>query len=140
MSDLFAPQLIATIHVGGDPQHMALAPDGRYVYVIGDSAEVSVIDTETNAVVRTISIDTPPWNLAVTPDGRYVYVTHRALDKVSVIDTTTGVVVATVPVGGTIPPVAYSEGRGVAIAPNGRLVYVTHPDLGTAVIDTTTNA
>src|SRR5438045_8576841 len=60
---------------------------------------VSVIDTDTNAVIATIPVGPAPFLMAATPDGTRVYVTNRGGNTVSVIDTATNTVVSTIIVG-----------------------------------------
>jgi YVTN family beta-propeller protein len=141
--------VIATISVGGDPEGVAVTPngpcrprywrsrrcrkgDGRKVYVANTiSNTVSVIDTTTNAVIATIPVGISPQGVTVTPDGSKVYVTNST-GTVSVINTTTNAVVSAIPVG--------SFPFGVAVTPDGRKVYVANDfDNTVSVIDTATN-
>src|SRR5262249_17427486 len=96
-------------------------------------ATVSVIDTETRAVVATVAVGHRPTGVAATPDGRFAYVTSVVSRSVSVIDTATRTVTATVPVDDGPP--------GVAAAPDGRHAYLTSAWLpGTVTeLDTATN-
>jgi YVTN family beta-propeller protein len=67
------------------PLGVAVAPDGRYVYVTNNGANtMSVIDTSTNAVVTAIPVGISPAGVAVT--ARNVYVAKQDLNDVSVID------------------------------------------------------
>jgi YVTN family beta-propeller protein len=127
------PSVTATIPVGTDPRGVAVAPDGRHVYVTNvGSKNMSVIDATSNSVTATIPAGYYPQEVAVAPDGRHVYVTKDYSD-VSVIDTVSNSVTATIPVG--------SQALGVAVAPDGRHAYVTKNYSDTvSVIDTTSNS
>ena len=89
--------VVTSISVGGDPDGVAVAPDGRHVYVSNQiSNTVSVIDTTTNAVLTTIVVGNLPADVAVAPDGRHVYVANEYSNTVSVIDSATNAVVTTI--------------------------------------------
>ncbi|MFM8350653.1 MAG: fibronectin type III domain-containing protein, partial [Actinomycetales bacterium] len=64
-----------------------------------ESDSVSVIDTNTNTVLRTIKVGTEPWGSAYDADHYRLYVSNNDSDSVSVIDTASNVVVATMPTG-----------------------------------------
>jgi len=106
------PSVVATIPVGSSSGGVAVAPDGKRVYVANfDGSLVWVIDTATNMVVAIVPVGNAPLGVAVNPDGKHVYVGNSG--DLSVIDTATNMVAATVPVGGT----------GVAVAPDGKHAY-----------------
>jgi YVTN family beta-propeller protein len=77
--------LVATIQLSNGTSGVAVAPDGRYIYVvIVFSNAVAVIDTTTNNVVTTIRVGPSP--VAVAATARNVYVVNRDSNRVSVID------------------------------------------------------
>ena len=91
-----APQ--TTITVGTSPVAVAVTGvSGSRAYVANyyDNT-VSVIDTNTNTVIKTISVGASPYNLAASPDGTRVYVANQNANTVSVIDTNTNTVVDTI--------------------------------------------
>jgi YVTN family beta-propeller protein len=104
------------IPVGRGPAGVAVAPNGRKVYVTNAvDNTVSVIDTETDTVVGSpIPVGNLPTAVAVTPNGRKVYVENFLDNTVSVIARTTNTVIATIPVG-TAP-----DGHGLFIQPGPR--------------------
>ena len=64
------------------PQHVAITPNGEYVYVTnGGNDSVSVINTATNTVTTTITGLIHPYGIALTPDGEYAYVTEQDADN-----------------------------------------------------------
>lgn len=79
-----------SITLGATPTGIAMAPNGRHVYVSSKEFPadtvwvVSVIDTTVNEVVTTIPVDTGP-GLVVTA-ARNVYVANTGSNTVSVID------------------------------------------------------
>jgi YVTN family beta-propeller protein len=104
---------------------IAVAPDGKHIYVIGtDFIDnfISVVDTTAKTVTAIISLGTSPTGMVVTPNGKKIYVADG--NSVSVIDSGNNKVVATLPVAG----------NGIAVTPDGTRVYV-----GNSVIDTVTD-
>ena len=64
------PSVVATIPVGSHPIGVAVAPDGKHVYVTNFFSDtVSVIDTGSNTVMATVPVGRVPEAVAVTPDG-----------------------------------------------------------------------
>ena len=146
-----APQ--TTITVGTNPVAVAVTGvNGSRAYVSNYSDNtVSVIDTNTNTVIKTISVGSSPRALAASPDGSRVYVANQNANTVSVIDTNTNVVVDTiaVPVERPRPEIGrFSYVHDVAVSPDGKHVYVTgtagsgftSTDGTVSVINTTTHA
>lgn len=76
------------------PEHVAVHPDGKRVYVTHQfgGGQVSVIDFG-SLTVTAIALANPS-DLSVTPDGSRVYVSHAPDDTVTAIDTATSTVVA----------------------------------------------
>ena len=136
------PSVVATIPVGSSSGGVAVAPDGKHVYVANfEGSLVWVIDAATNMVVAIVPVGNAPLGVAVNPDGKHAYVTNSG--GVSVIDTATNMVAATVSLGAT----------GVAVAPDGKHAYTGFDSVQTicfmfcetfttssvAVVDTATN-
>ena len=128
-----------TISVLGDPEFIAVAPDGAHVYSSG-GARVFVIRTSDNTVTATLTLGFALRSLLVTPDGEYLYVAHVGDDpdppvssvfQVSTADNTT---VDTIFVDGWRP-------YGVAITSDGAYLYVTDSLNGLVrVFDTADNS
>jgi|GEM_PF-1374876 len=133
--------VVDTVVLDDTSQGVAVAPDGKRVYVANwlgsnEAAGGSVLAIDTtitpNSVVDIVTVGYFPQEVAVAPDGKRVYVTNLG-GYVSVIDTTTTPksVVDTVAVG--------DQPYGMAVAPDGKRVYVGNMDHNTvSVIDTTT--
>ncbi|MEO3761347.1 YncE family protein [Mycobacterium sp. B14F4] len=86
------PRLAATISVGPSPTSIVLSADGTMAFVANSNDTVSVIDVESNTVLRSVDIDTrAEWgthSLALSPDGARLYVTDgrdRALRSMSLV-------------------------------------------------------
>lgn len=122
----------APITVGLAPAALAMAPKGKFVYVINyvdgnpGTGTMSVIQTSDNTVVGApITGFSGPFSVAITPNGKYAYVTNFGSNNFDPIGTTVSVVklsahaiVATINLA--IQP------AGIAITPNGRFAYVTN--------------
>ena len=126
----FLPKLVSassSISVGTSPQYSILVGTDLYVNNYG-SNNVSVINTNTNAVTDTITVGTGPSSMILV--GSDVYVTNYDSTDVSVIDTNTNTVTDTITVG-TRPFSATLLGTDL---------YVNNFDTSNvSVIDTNTN-
>ena len=99
------------------PVNLALAPDGKRLYVAcehGDS--LVVVDVQASAVVREVAVGRRPHGVALAPDGTAIYVSNRFSRSLSVIDTSTLKVLREIPVG--------DDPHGVCTSPAGDRVYV----------------
>ena len=110
--------------VGSILQGVAIAPDGKTVYVAGGPAAgtVSVINTVVNTVGTPIPVGSEPIGIAITPDGKFAYVANNGSNTISVISTATNSVVNTIDLALAVPGGQPSD---VAISPDGGFVYVT---------------
>ncbi|WDF79208.1 beta-propeller fold lactonase family protein [Mucilaginibacter sp. KACC 22773] len=103
-----------------------------YVTNFGE-ANITIINTATNAIVKTLGVNSTPLGIAVSPDGKRVYVTNEGINQVTVIDGVTNSVVTSVATG--ITP------WGMCISPDGSRVYVANKGDNTlSVINTATNS
>ncbi len=131
--DTSTDAVVATVVVGANPVHVAIAPNGAAYVTNAGANSVSVINTATNTVVATVPVGAHPVDVAVTPDGTKAYVTNAGANTVSVINTSTNTVIATVTVGPN--PVS------VAFTPDGTKAYVTNAGANSvSVISTAMNA
>lgn len=75
-----APEVVASLDVGGQPWHPSWTPDGRTVWVPNQAANtVTVVDAERWEIVDVIEHPAliEPHGSAVSPDGRTVFVSSR---------------------------------------------------------------
>jgi YVTN family beta-propeller protein len=121
-SDGFVPN-------GGDPNILAVTPDGAKVYVASfGGGSVEDITTSTDAVATTFALPpggvlgpAAPNALALTPNGCQLYVNDYDNNKVDLIDVSTDTLAAsTTAVGQTGDP------TGMAVTPSGAAVYVAN--------------
>src|SRR5215211_3186603 len=65
---------------------ITLSRDGRLLWVVNPGADtVSVIRTDTNAVIATIRVGDEPQSIAVDPNNRYAFTANAAAGTVTVI-------------------------------------------------------
>ncbi len=87
---------VHTIAVGGHPDRLFISPDGRELYAVdeSESANVPVLDLDTQAVTRTLRLNRNPTTIAFSPDGQILYlgtlndglyVVNRANNEVTAI-------------------------------------------------------
>ena len=101
----------------GDPRGLAVAPDGKSLYVTGtESNQLYVVSTATDRVTRTIKVGQMPWQVVVSPDGKTVYVANPDSNSVSVISAASNKVTKTL----TVPGVPDT----LALTPNGQQLWV----------------
>ena len=119
------------------PIDLAIAPDGRTVYLAGckpicTPGFVELLDTATQRFTREIQVDGNPYRIAVAPNGARAYTANLSGPSVSVIDLASNAVVATVRV-----PV---QPTGLAVSPDSRTVWVASQTGGAlTAIDAATN-
>jgi len=105
-----AATTIATIPVADTPLDLAMAPDGRHVYVAHGG--ISVIDTLTNSVVAAMLPGSSSLAVVVSADGRTLYSANSS--GIDVLSTETNALVTTIP---AFQPDAF------ALSPDGSVLY-----------------
>ena len=124
------PTVAGTVPVGGSPNYIQVAPNGKFAYITNPGAgAITVLNTATNRVSGTIKIPQgPPQSVSFSPDSRTAYVsvygTRSSVHLVAFIDTATGTVTSTVPVDNITPGPSTTS-------PDGRYLYV--PNHNTAM-------
>jgi YVTN family beta-propeller protein len=99
---------------------LALAPDGRVLYVAGrNSGTIYAFDTQSRRVTRTFDVGGTPQRMAVSPDGAELYVANE-VSGLEVVTLATGVL-RIFPLGG---------GYGLAMSPDAVQLYMTVPGSG----------
>jgi len=128
----------ANVAGGGDPNILAVTPDGEQLYVASYTAgTVADIATSTGTVTKTITLPgtTPnPNALALTPNGCQLYVHDHANNQVDAITVSSDAVAASPAVGATGDP------TGMSVTPDSTHVYVANRGVpSVSVIATATN-
>jgi YVTN family beta-propeller protein len=122
LASVAKPMARGTIAVGAEPEGIAVAPDGRTLYVANQGSRIlSVVDVASRAVTSVPLRNTPHF-VAVSRDARLIYVSMYADDKsgsgVAVVQTTTKKVVKYIATG--------AQPYALAVAPDGRLWVPIH--------------
>jgi YVTN family beta-propeller protein len=135
------PQVVNTIGVGYGASSVAMAQDGKELFVTGEGS-VLAINTTTDRVANTIAIQGPsvpqPDGVAVSPDGTRAYATYynasysyatrnaSVYGWVSVIDATTDRIIKNIGVG--IQPTA------IEVSPKGDRIYAVNTNSNTVSV------
>jgi YVTN family beta-propeller protein len=114
---------VGLIQVGQYPRGIAVAPDGRRVYVAAGVHGIWVIDAEANVARGPIELGEMPHYIAITPDGGTAYVTDVFSSDVSSVDLQLGS-------EAEAPISLESEPGELAISPDGKTAYVVRPTAG----------
>ena len=128
-------QVVGVIEDIEVPHGVAIAPDGRRIYITDESlSTLDVVDAKTLKVTKRIPLSGRPNNVDVSKDGSHVYVgIVDAPGAVDVIDTASLANVKSIPVKGAI--------HNVYVTPDGKYVVAgSIPSRTINVIDTSTNA
>lgn len=129
----------ANVAAGGDPNILAITPDGSKLYVAsytGHGVEDIAIPADTLTGTITLRETEPTPNaLALTPNGCQLYVHEHSHNKVDVITVSSDAVLATaITVGATGDP------TGMSVTPDSTHVYVANTGgPSVSVIATATN-
>lgn len=116
--------VMLTIPVSGWTHHQAITPDGRYVISTHPTrGGISVVDLQSNQVVRTIETGPAPNYTAITRDGKRAYVTNSGNGSVSQIDLDAWRVTHTLD-GGPAP-------EHVVLSADEQTLYTLNPRAGT---------
>lgn len=93
----------------GSPNHIAVSPDGRRVYVTIVSGNwVDVVDVAKRAVVDSVEVGTGPHDIEVSHDGKTVYVGLIRGTDVTVFDAATKRIIRKIPFDQNVRPIALS--------------------------------
>jgi YVTN family beta-propeller protein len=87
--DTSVPRVLKSIELaaGSRPMKVKVAPDNKRLYVSdGRAGTVSIIDTQTYAVLGTVKVGTRPWGIVLSPDGKYLFSANGPSNDVSVVD------------------------------------------------------
>lgn len=116
--------VMLTIPVSGWTHHQAITPDGRYVISTHPTrGGISVVDLQSNQVIKTVETGPAPNYTAITRDGKRAYVSNSGNGSVSQIDLATWRVTRTLE-GGPAP-------EHVVLSADEKTLYTLNPRAGT---------
>ncbi|MFI5312192.1 MAG: beta-propeller fold lactonase family protein [Gemmatimonadales bacterium] len=108
--DPAARSVLWRVALRGSPNHIAVSPDGRKVYVtIVSGPWVVVVDPAKRAVVDSVDVGTGPHDIEVTRDGKTVYVGLIRGTDVTVFDAATRKIIRKIPFPENVRPIALSH-------------------------------
>lgn len=118
--DLAAGTKLRDIAIGGQPEGIALTPDGRTLWV-GDNQGHRVVAIDTQSFERVAEVATGPVPIRVlaSPDGRWIVTSNAGAGTLTVIDAARREVARTVPVSGTQQAVQVT----ILFSPDGARLY-----------------
>lgn len=129
--DLNRNTIVDTIEVDQGPVSLALAPNGKFLYVINyvdgkpGTGTLNIIETDINEVVDTVRGLFGPFGIALTPNGKFAYITNFGSNDFDPIGRTVSVVnLCTHQITATIDLAL--QPSGVGITPDGRFAYVSN--------------
>ncbi|MGH2597304.1 MAG: YncE family protein [Actinomycetota bacterium] len=125
-------RIVGSVHVGGSPVDVKLAPDGSAFYVANQVRDgVSIVDPRRMRETGFIPTGSGAHGFCVSRDGADLYVSNRLAGTISVIRFATNDVVATWSVGGSPDMLQVSS--------NGRFLWASNRyDASVSVISTLT--
>lgn len=116
--------VMLTIPVSGWTHHQAITPNGRYVISTHPTrGSVSVVDMQTNQVIKTVETGPAPNYTVVTRDGKRAYVSNTGNGTVSQIDLGTWQVVRTLEAG--------PAPEHLVLSTDEKILYSLNPPAGT---------
>lgn len=115
--------VMLTIPVAGWTHHQAITPDGRYVISThATRGYVSVVDMQTNQVIKIVQTGNAPNYTVVSKNGRFAYVSNSASGNISEIDVKTWSVKRNLEAGASPEHLTFSDDES--------LIYVANPRIG----------
>ena len=136
--DAESRKLVRRVKIGGNPYNLAFSPDGRRLYVLDWSSDVSndeiiVWDLQAEKIDGRVEVSTWPAHGVFSRDGRQFYVSGESAGDVTVIDTAKYQIAGRVVHGG-------GDAMGLALTADGKLLYAAAGENKAILkIDTATN-
>jgi YVTN family beta-propeller protein len=125
--------VISTITGFSSPRHLAVSPNGAYIFVCNDKAPytISVISAANQTVIKTIAVGTFPRWVACNPDSSLAFVCNYSDRTISVIDIPNLRVIKTSAVG--------TRPSGVVSSLDGTRLYLSNYDSASVSIINTSD-
>jgi YVTN family beta-propeller protein len=118
------PAVVATIHVGDEPEGLAVSPDGHTIYVADQHSHILSIVDAVSHKVASVRLSSTPRFVATSTDGKLVFVSlyedDMSASGVAVINATTRKVTKYLSTG--------SMPYALSVGPDGRLWVPIHDE------------
>ena len=125
-------KLVGTITAAPNPHWITVGQDGLLYVTNHTSGEITIVNPNTNKVVKVFPVGETPHAIYASPDRSRLAVTSYGGAAVFIVSSATDKVVATIPVG--------REPLDVEYTPDGRYICTTNSEDNTvSVIDAATN-
>jgi len=130
--DLATQKVIQSIAVEANPHWVVFGKNGLFYVTDHQSAVVTVLNDNTNRIIKTIPVGETPHSAALSPDGSRLAVTSYNGNAVFLINTATNQMILQIPVG--------KEPLDITYSPDGRYLFTANNlDNTVSVIDTADN-
>ena len=130
--DTVTRKLVDTIAVAPNPHWIVFAQHGLFYVTNHWSGTITLVNSNTNQVVKKFAVGATPHAIAISPDFSRLAVTSYGANEVYIVSTATDQVIARIQVGREPLDIEYSA--------DGRYLYDTNCDDGTvSVISTATD-
>jgi len=127
--------VMSTIAVSGWTHHQAITPKGRYVISThGMRGSVSVVDLESNTVVKTIATGPVPNYTLITKDGKRAFVSNTGNNTISEIDISNWKVIRALESGPAPEHMTFSSDESKIFVTNPRAGKVSVVDIKTGKV------
>ncbi len=109
--------ILRTLPIGGQPQGLAVSPDGSELYVADELGRLVVWDLPNNTLKQEIMVPAGAYGLTLTPDAAQIYVTIAGGPNgvVLVYDRVSRALVGTITTGGSPRRIAFDISGQTAI-------------------------
>ncbi|MBP7779196.1 MAG: hypothetical protein KA371_18920 [Acidobacteria bacterium] len=115
---------LTDIKTGTECEGVGVTPDGRWVWAGNRAADtISIIDTQSLAVVKHLKSPGFPYRVQFTPDGKHALVPHANASSLVVGDVATQTIARSIPLG--LTNVEKPSTAGVFAHPDNRHAFVT---------------
>ena len=127
--------VMSTIPVSGWTHHQAITPDGRYVLSThGLRGYISVVDLQSNKVIKTVKTGPVPNYTLITRDGKRAFVSNTGNNSISEIDIASWKVTRTIESGPAPEHMVFSADESTLFVTNPRAGKVSAVNIKTGKI------